>query len=113
MAIDKAKAKVKKILSLDLIDAVGIINTQGNYIYLVGTRREDTLNTKYTFAISIMGHSLVGSSESSEQLLEQALKEIYDYEVGTAKDLEVSSKLVEFEELLGYVVTLSLIETTK
>lgn len=113
MAISQAKTKVKGIFSFPLINATGQINTQGNYIHLAGIKKISKLETKYTFAISIIGHSLVGSNESSEETLEKALKEIYNYDLGNEKDLEVSSNLVEFGELLGYVITLSLVDKTK
>lgn len=112
MGISIIKAKVKEIFSFELIDVEDVIHKKGNYIYLASTTKVDPLDTKYTFEISIIGDSLVGSNVS-ETYLETALKEIHNYELENSKNMEVSSKLIKEEELLGYVISLSIIDKTR
>jgi len=113
VAIVQVKQEVKNIFSFDLIDVKGTINTKGNYIYLTSTQRAKPLMTRYTFCISIIGHSLIGSKTASLEILEQALQDIYNYEINSAINLDASSRLVEFGELLGYEITLSIVAKTK
>lgn len=113
MGISTAKDKLKNIISFDLIDIEGFINTKGNYVHLNSTSKYSPLETKFTFTITIVGHSLCGSEESIEPILSQALKDIYKYEISTAKDLAATSKIIKIEELLAYEIKVSIIEKTQ
>ncbi len=113
MGIAAAKEKIKEIISFDLINVQGSINTKGNYIHLSGTSRHSPLETKYNFVITITGVSLIDSDDAIEPILIKALDDIYEYEISNAENLEASSKIVKIEDLLGYELKVSLIEMTK
>ncbi len=112
MAIDKARQTLKEIISFDLIDVEGTINTQGNYVYLNSTSKHTTLESKYTFIITIAGMSLTKSSGAIEPVLAQALGDIHSYELKNAKDLQASSQLVTLGDLLAYELKVTLVEKT-
>lgn len=113
MGLNIAKKKLKEIISFDLIDVQGAINTKGNYIHLSGTSKHSPLETKYNFVITIVGVSLIDSEDAIEPILTKALNDIYDYEISNAKNLEANSRIIKIEELLGYEIKVSLIEMTK
>ncbi|MGE4382270.1 MAG: hypothetical protein AB7D41_03635 [Arcobacter sp.] len=113
MGVVAAKDKLKEIISFNLIDVQGEINTKGNYVHLNSTSKASVLETKYNFIVTIAGHSLTGSEESIEPILTQALKDIYNYEISNAKDLEPSSKVIGLNELIGYELKISIIDKTK
>ncbi|PLY04885.1 MAG: hypothetical protein C0625_15345 [Arcobacter sp.] len=112
MGIATAKAKIKDILTTDLIDIAGSINVKGNYIHLNGTSKENPLETKFNFTITIAGHSLTGSDDSIEPILSQALNDIYEYELENVVDLSASSKVVLIDDLLGYELKISIVDLT-
>lgn len=113
MGVVAAKDKLKEIISFNLIDVQGEINTKGNYVHLNSTSKASVLETKYTFTVSIIGHSLTGSKDSIEPVLTKMLEDIFKYEISNAKDLEASSKVIQFDELLGYELKVSITCNTK
>lgn len=113
MGVAAAKDKLKEIISFDLIDTQGSINTKGNYLHLHSTSKYSPLETKFTFIMTIVGLSLIGSEESIEPILTKALGDIYDYEISNAKDLEPSSRVIKFNELFAYELKISIIDKTK
>lgn len=113
MGVTSAKDKIKEIISFNLINVQGSINTKGNYIHLNGTSKHSPLETKYNFVITIVGLSLIDSEDAIEPILIKALEDIYNYEISNAKNLEASSRIVKIDELIGYEIKVSLIEMTK
>ncbi len=113
MGLKVAKNKLKEIISFDLIDIEGTINTKGNYVHLNSTSKHSTLETKYGFTITIAGLSLFNSDEAVEPILVKALDDIYQYEISNAKDLGASSKIIRIDELIGYELKVFIIEKTK
>lgn len=113
MGVAAAKDKLKEIISFDLIDTQGSINIKGNYLHLHSTSKHSPLETKFTFIMTIVGLSLIGSEESIEPILTKALEDIYDYEISNAKDLEPSSRVIKFNDLFAYELKISIIDKTK
>ena len=113
MGLIEAKEKVKEIVSADLIDVQGEINSKGNYIHLSGTTRVSTLKTAFIFSLTIVGHSLTGSEDSIENILSEVLKNIFLYELEEQADLNVSSKIVKIEDLLAYEIKLTIEDKTR
>lgn len=113
MGIIAAKNKLKEIISFELLDTQGSINTKGNYIHLSTTSKHSPLETKYSFIISIVGFTLTSSEDAIEPILVKALEDIYEYEISYAKDLEPSSKVIKFDELFAYELRVSIVDKTK
>lgn len=113
MGIVTAKETIKKIISCDLIDIEGSINSKGEYIHLNGSSPNDNpLYTNYNFTITIAGFSLTGSDDSIEPTLEKVLNDIYKYEISNAKNLKASSNVAMIGELLVYEVKITIDELT-
>jgi hypothetical protein len=113
MGVVAAKDKLKEIISFDVIDVQGVINTKGNYVHLNGTSKHSPLETKFTFIITIAGLSLSGSEDSIEPVLTKALEDIYNYEISNGKDLGSNSRVTKIDELLAYELKVSIIAKTK
>ena len=113
MGLISTKDKVKEMTTLGLIDVEGEINSKGNYIHASGSSKANLLKTKFKFTITIAGFSLCGNDEPIEERLDTLLSELSEYELTHNEDLEVSSKVVKFERLLAYEVTLTVIGDTK
>ena len=97
-----------EILTIEVLDLEGEINTKGNYIYLSSLASTTALAANYEFTLVLAANSINGSSDSLEVLLEQVLKDIHEYVISNGKEIDIKVKIIKKNELFMYEIKLVL-----
>lgn len=110
MGITAAKDKLKEIITFELLDQEGEINSQGNYLCLSGLKKISIDKYAFEFTICIAGFSLTGAVDAIENRLSTLIKDVFDFELNHNIEFDMKVNLVKIDKLFIYQIKLTVLD---
>lgn len=105
MGIENLKEVIKdEILSIDVIDLEGSINTKGNYLYLSGFSGINPLEGDFEFTLVLAAASLNGSTDSLEPIFDKVIKDVHKYSISEGEEINLKMKIIKKDDLYMYEI---------